>query len=163
MFSTLLACLGLDLVPSLASTTGRLLSAQWFALAAVVIASGPTARRPPGLASLAPLVLASQGLGALVLAVSIAGKALLERGVPGRSLLAVTLILFGLAGWMDDNTLRLWVVATNQLGLGMDPASLLVDILVELVRLAGWSGALAWGLRGATPPRPPGPQAADPP
>ncbi len=139
-----LGALALSLLPGLQSLNRLLAAEHWLVLAAIVAACAHRDGRSPGLASLAPLLLATQGFGALMLGITIAGKALLEPGAKARGWLVVALAMLALASLMDGRMLRLWELARTLLELGADPASLLVRVLIGACRLAGWGAILRW-------------------
>jgi hypothetical protein len=148
VFALFLAALGVSLLPNQGHLNALLRSEHWLALAAIVAASGRRGPSPPRLASLAPMLLAGQGLGALLLAATIAGKALLEPGARGRGWLVAAMLFLGGASALDDQLLWLWDGIVHTTGLGSDPASLLARALVELTRLVGWGAGLRWGFGG---------------
>ena len=144
MFALFLTGLGVSLLPGQLAVNELVDSQHWIALAAVVVA---TERRGPGaprLASLTPMLLASQGLGALVLGATIAGKALLEPGARARLWLVAALAMLGLASVLDAQLLWLWELTGSLLQLSADSASLVARLLVEGTRLAGWGAILRW-------------------
>jgi hypothetical protein len=150
VYGLLSIVLAASLFAGLGGLDHQLRSEHWGTLAAVVLA---TPRRGPGaprLASLAPMLLAGQGIGALVLGATIAGKALLEPGAAGRGWLLVALSLTGVAELMDAELLWMWDACVRLTGLGSDPASLLVRAMAEATRLAGWLALLRWSLHRAS-------------
>jgi hypothetical protein len=146
VFVGLLLGLAISLLPGQLWLNQLLRQEHWIGLAAIAMASPARGERPPGLASLAPMALATQGLGALVLGATIAGKALLDHGAPARGWLLGAIGLLGLAALMDEQLLWLWDRCMRLTGLGADPASLLVRLASELVRLAGWGAMLRWSV-----------------
>jgi hypothetical protein len=147
-FGGLLLALAISLLPGQQGLNALLRQEHWIGLAAIAIGSPRRGEGRPGLASMAPMVLATQGLGALILAATIAGKALLERGAPARGWLLGAIGLLSLAALMDDQLLWLWDRSMRLTGLGGDPASLLARACTELVRLAGWGAMLRWSVGG---------------
>jgi hypothetical protein len=153
-FGLTLATMVLSLLPGLWELNALLKAEHWLALAVLVLATGHRGPAGPGLTSLLPLLLAGQSMGALLLGVIIAGKGLLEAGAPGRGWLATALLLLATASVMDDQLLRLWDLCVRTTGMGADPASLLVRLLAEAFRLAGWGAMLRWSVpRNASRPR----------
>lgn len=145
VFALLLAALAVSFIPGQGLLNDLLRSEHWLALAAIVATSERRGPVRPRFASLAPMVLASQGLGALLLGAIIAGKSLLEPEAGGRSWLVAAVLLLGGASVADDHLLWLWDRCVQLTGLGSDPASLLVRASVEATRLAGWGAVLRWG------------------
>jgi len=151
VFGVLLGLLALSLLPGMTALNAWLRAEHWVGLAAIVIAAPVRGPGPPRLASLTPMVLATQGFGALVLAAAIAGKALLEPGTPGRALLVGAVALLSLAALMDAELLRVWSLTQRLLGFGADEASLAARASTEAVRLLGWGALLWWGFGKAKP------------
>ncbi len=153
VFGAFLTGLIVSLVPGLGHIGNLLQTEHWLALAAVMLLARPPSGGAPRLASLAPLPLAGQGLGALILVVTIAGKGLLERGARARGWLAAAIGLLALATLLDAELLWLWDRTVALTGLGSDPASLAVRLLVAAVRVAGWGAALGWLYSSPSPPQ----------
>ena len=134
------AMLGMGLGPSPA--------AQWLAVAALIFARRPrpAAHTTPSITlSLLPLLLVAwQGLGAALAAVSIAGSGALDAGRTRRFFLLGSILAFAGAALVDDNSLQVWAALRRYAGLGLDSASTAVHLLEQGVRAAGWGLLLGW-------------------
>ena len=152
VFALFLAALVVSFFPGMGRLNDVLRTEHWLALAAIVATSERRGPGRPRIASLVPMSLASQGLGALLLGAIIAGKSLLEPGAGGRAWLVAAVLLLGGASVLDDHLLWLWDHTMRLTGMGADPASLLVRATTEAVRLAGWGAILRWGFPGSSQP-----------
>lgn len=133
---------------------------QWVAATGLVaVCAGE--RRRPGAASIVGLAaLAPQGGWAMATGTILAAVGAFEQGGGARRALVLGLGGFTAAHAATVFSLDLWSSTQRLLGLGADPASLLVEVLAPLCAGVGWCGLLAWAARPRT--RLTGPRGAPP-
>jgi hypothetical protein len=116
--------------------------------ASALVAVCASGRRTPGLASVVCIgVLAPQGGWAIATGTILAAVGALEPGGEARRALSLGLGGFTAAHATQVFSLDLWASSQRVLGLGADPASLLVDVLGPVFAGVGWFGLLVWASR----------------